>query len=177
MTSQTSTGKEPRTSRRWWLTAGVVTVTGLVLLRWSWGKWLHPIVDFGRELYVPWQIVSGRTLQVDLAYFNGPLSPWLNALAFRLFGTSLLTLVCLNAIVLAATVALLVWLFGRFGRPLTAAVGAVFFLVCFAFADPTSSGTYNFMAPYSHEVTHGFLLSLMVLVLLEQQGQRGLKDL
>ena len=51
-------------------------------------------------------------------------------------------------------------------------VGLAVFLCCFAFADPTGSGTYNFLAPYSHEMTHGFLLSLVALSLVVRLLER-----
>ena len=145
---------------------------GLALLRLSWDKWLHPVIDFGRELYVPWQILAGRALLVDLSYFNGPLSPTVNALGFRLFGVGLTTLVWLNIVILVVVVALLHDLLGRFARPSTSLVGLVVFLSCFALADPSGSGTYNFIAPYSHEMTHGFLLSLLALSALVRHADR-----
>jgi hypothetical protein len=57
----------------------VLLAVGAALLAWTWRKWPDILVDFGRELYIPWQLVSGKVLYVDIAYFNGPLSPYLNA--------------------------------------------------------------------------------------------------
>jgi len=34
---------------------------------------------FGWEVHVPWQLTESRALQQELAYFNGPLSPYFNA--------------------------------------------------------------------------------------------------
>src|SRR5258705_2739607 len=79
----------------------VVAVTGIVMLAWSWGTWPDVMVDFGRELYVAWRLANGQRLYADLAYFNGPLSPYVNGLWFRLFGASLRTLVAANIVVLA----------------------------------------------------------------------------
>ena len=45
------------------------------LLWWSWRRWPDPLVDFGRELYVPWRINAGQVLYRDLASLFGPLSP------------------------------------------------------------------------------------------------------
>src|SRR5439155_1755159 len=70
-------------------------------------RWADPLVDFGRELYVPWQLVRGRVLYADVAYLNGPLSPYLNALWFRLFGISMRTLVLCNAGILGIVIVLL----------------------------------------------------------------------
>ena len=38
---------------------------------WSVGP--DPLIDFGRELYVPWRITEGDVLYRDVAYFNGPV--------------------------------------------------------------------------------------------------------
>ena len=77
----------------------------LGLTWWSWRKWPDPLIDFGRELYVPWQITEGRVLYRDIESLFGPLSPYVNALWFRLFGVSLTTLVICNLAILAATTA------------------------------------------------------------------------
>ena len=65
----------------------------------------RPLIDFGRELYVPWQITRGKMLSRDIASLFGPLSPYINALWFRLFGVSLITLALANLAVLCLTVA------------------------------------------------------------------------
>ena len=75
---------------------------------WTWQTWADVLVDFGREVYVPWQLTEGKVLYRDIAYFNGPLSPYLNSIWFRLFGTSILTLAICNLAILAALVCLCV---------------------------------------------------------------------
>ncbi len=62
------------------------------------------LIDFGRELYVPWQIRQGRVLYRDIASLFGPLSSYVNASWFRLFGVSLLTLAICNMAVFAPTI-------------------------------------------------------------------------
>ena len=81
----------------------VALALGAVALALTWQTWPHAFVDFGRELYVPWRLVEGEVLYRDVLYFNGPLSPYLNALWFALFGTSLRTLVLCNLATVAAT--------------------------------------------------------------------------
>lgn len=69
-----------------------LTALTFFLLTWlTWRKWPDILIDFGRELYVPWRLIQGEVLYRDLAYLNGPFSPYLNALWFRLFGDSFLT--------------------------------------------------------------------------------------
>src|SRR5687767_3427150 len=46
------------------------------LVAWSWRKWGDVFVDFGHEVYIPWQLSEGRVLYRDIAYFMGPLSQY-----------------------------------------------------------------------------------------------------
>lgn len=140
-------------------------LVGCFLLAMFWATWAHVLIDFGRELYVPWQLLEGRRLYVDLAYFNGPFSPYVNALWFRLFGVSLATLIAANA----ALLVMMLWLLYRVlvdlsGR-LAALVASIAFLVLFALGNPGGEN-YNFLCPYSHEMTHGLFLSLAALTSL-----------
>src|SRR5437016_2475231 len=86
----------------------VIAAAGLVTLVWSWGTWPDVLIDFGRELYLPWQITRGRALYRDLAHINGPLSPYVNAAWFSLLGVSLRSLVIGN-IVIATGIAILLY--------------------------------------------------------------------
>src|SRR5713101_3014133 len=90
-----------------WAGPLLVAAVAATMLAVTWSRWADPLVDFGRELYVPWQLVRGRVLYADVAYLNGPLSPYLNALWFRLFGVGIRTLVLCNVAIVAAIVVLL----------------------------------------------------------------------
>ena len=48
------------------------------------GTWPDALIDFGRELYVPWQLTLGKVLYRDVQSYYGPLSPYINALWFKL---------------------------------------------------------------------------------------------
>ena len=63
-----------------WLGPFTVLLVGAIDARWTWRKWPDVLPDFGRELYAAWQLSAGKTLYTDVAYFKGPLSPFLNAL-------------------------------------------------------------------------------------------------
>ena len=54
----------------------ILLAATIAMLWWTWFKWPDPVVDFGRELYTAWQISEGKVLYRDIAYFNGPLSPY-----------------------------------------------------------------------------------------------------
>ncbi|MGA2032203.1 MAG: hypothetical protein ABSG68_08115 [Thermoguttaceae bacterium] len=136
------------------------------LLACTWNAWADPVVDFGREAYVPWLLLQGAHLYRDVAYFNGPLSPYVNAAVFSLLGPSIRSLLIANAVVLACIAALLFYLLRRIAGRACAAAGLFIFFLLFAFGNYEDVANYNYLAPYSHEMTHGLLLSLMGLASL-----------
>jgi hypothetical protein len=147
-------------------------LTFAALLAWSWRKWPDPLVDFGRELYMAWQISEGRVLYRDLASLFGPLSPYVNALWFRLFGTSLVTLALCNTAIFAATIAGIHHLVRIATDRVTATAASLSAVVLFGFSQYLDVGNYNFVTPYSHEATPGIALSVAALVAL-QHGLSG----
>jgi hypothetical protein len=149
-----------------WCDGFIIMLAAGLMLAWTWRTWPDPLVDFGRELYVPWQITMGRVLYRDIAYFNGPLSPYVNALWMRLLGVSLTTLIVANLTVLAAVLALLYALLDAAASRVAALLGALLFVTLFAFGRLVTIGNYNFVCPYSHEITHGVALSLGALACL-----------
>jgi Dolichyl-phosphate-mannose-protein mannosyltransferase len=89
-------------TRRPGLLAAAPYAVFAVLTAVSWNRWIEPFVDSGRELMVPWRLAHGERLYRDVAFYHGPLGPWLAALADLVAGRSL------NArILLSAAIALL----------------------------------------------------------------------
>lgn len=156
----------PATPR--WLGPVVTLALGVALLAWTWGKWADVLIDFGGELYVAWRLREGDVLYRDLAYFTGPLSPYLNSLWFRCFGTSVMTLVIANLALLALTTTLLYRLSVALANRFAATVACALFLALCALAAHQGAGNYNFVCPYSHEMTHATLLSLAALTALRR---------
>jgi hypothetical protein len=152
------------------LTLHAVTFAALTL--WSWRKWADPFVDFGRQLYIPWQLSNGKVLYRDIAHLFGPFSQYLNALLFRLFGVSLTTLIFSNLTILAATVAGIHYLFAVSCGPSAATAASMLVLLLFGFSQYIDVGNYNFVCPYSHEATHSIALAVGVMVCL----YRGVRD-
>lgn len=139
----------------------IVAVVGVAAVAWGWGRRPDVLVDFGRELYVPWRLAAGEVLYSDIAYFNGPLSPYWNAIWFRAFGASLQTLSVVNAVLLALLVALLYRLLRCVASRLAATVACLLMITTFATSQLDTLANYNFLTPYSHEATHGLLLALL----------------
>lgn len=154
-----------------WLRRDLGTILVLILLfaflcTATWRKWADLYFDFGRELYQPWQLSQGKVLYRDLYLEYGPLSKYFNAMLFCLFGVSFTTLFVGNLVILAA----LVWLLYRLSVGMTerwtATVTTAIFLCLFGFAQYAVNGNFNFVAPYSHEATHGTVICFLLLFCL-----------
>src|SRR5262249_37845680 len=157
-----------------WLGPSLIALVAFAMLRWTWMAWPDLLIDFGRELYVPWRLAEGQVLYRDIAYFNGPLSSYWNSAWFRGFGASVTTLVASNLLVLGALTALLYRMLCQIGSRVGATAACLMFILLFGFGQFLNIGNYNFAAPYSHDLTHGMLLSILALtfVALYQRHRR-----
>jgi hypothetical protein len=141
----------------------LVSGTLFVLLRFSWMKWPDVLIDFGRELYVPWLIAEGNVLYRDVLYFASPLSPYWNALWFRLFGPGLSVIVWVNIGLLFLLLLAMYRVMRYAATPFAATLACLMFVSLFAVGRYTLIGNYNYVTPYSHEATHGMLLSWVAI--------------
>lgn len=132
---------------------------GLGMAWMSWRKWCDPFIDYGHQLYVPWQIAEGRVLYRDIPYLYGPFSVYFNSVLYRLFGVHLLTLALFDHLLLAV----LVWLVFRVIEE-TCDFAAAFacaacFLAIMAFSQYTPVDNENYITPYSHELVHAMVFT------------------
>src|SRR5438874_1108910 len=139
-----------------------VTIDRLILLGaavalawWSWGTWPDPIIDWGSELYFAWRIAAGQVLYRDLAYFNGPLSVYFNGLLFALFGAGQHVIWYANLLILAAMILMLYALVRELSGRFAALVCGLAFIAVFAFPHYVVVSNYNYVTPYTQEMTHG----------------------
>ena len=84
--------------------AALATVALWIVSR---GKWGYAIVDSGREWIIPECLARGELLYRDIVYWFGPLTPYLHALLFRLFGSTFQTLVLAGVLASIAVLAAL----------------------------------------------------------------------
>ncbi len=151
----------------------VLLAAGVGMLAWTWRAWPDPLIDFGRELYVPWRLSRGDALFTDVAWLNGPLSQYWNALLFRVFGPGMMVLAAGNVVVLGACVLMLHRLLARLAGRAAATTAGLTFLLVFAFGQYVGIANYNWVTPYSHELTHGIALALAALVGLARWHRTG----
>ncbi|MGA9777125.1 MAG: glycosyltransferase family 39 protein [Limisphaerales bacterium] len=150
-----------------WAGLAVVAMAFVAAAAVSWRKWPDVLIDFGLQLYLPWRIDHGAVLYRDLHYLSGgPLSQYFNALLFKIFGVSFRTLIFAN---LAITAAMLVLIYRRFlaaADRWTATTVCLGIVLVFAFNEYQVVGNYNYIAPYSHELFHGLVLSILAIAFL-----------
>lgn len=157
-----------------WSPPAALAVTFVAMLAFSWGTWPDVMTDFGTELYSSWQLAEGKALGRDVFLpQTGTLTPYFNALAFGILGTSLRTLVLVNLCILVGITALLHRLLRELGDRLSATLATGFFLVVFAFGQYVGIGNYNYVTPYSHGATHGMALSLLAIAFLWRHSTTG----
>jgi 4-amino-4-deoxy-L-arabinose transferase-like glycosyltransferase len=127
----------------------------------SWERWGNPLVDCGREMNQPLRLARGEMLYSEVRHIYGPLSPYVNAALYEIFGPSLDVLYASGILCSIIILAIVYWLgrqlMGR--RASTAATLSVMWLCAFKQAG-------NYMLPYSYSALHGCLLGLITLALL-----------
>ena len=151
----------------------LISIAFIAMFGWTWGRWVDVAEDLGRELYVPWQLAQGKVLYRDIAYFNGPLSPYFNALWFRVFGPGFWILVSANVGVILAITALVFYTGKSLGNRFAATLASLVFLCAFAFSVIKPHGNFSYAAPYSHEMTHGILLCFGLMACFCRYHQTG----
>ena len=142
----------------WVVLIAVSFIFGLAV---SWERWGNPLVDCGREMNQPLRLAHGEMLYSDVRHIYGPLSPYVNALLYRIFSPSLGVLYADGIFTAIVILALVYWLARRLmGRvPAAAATLSVMWLCAFKQAG-------NYILPYSYSALHGCALGLLSLGLL-----------
>ncbi|MCX5659072.1 MAG: glycosyltransferase family 39 protein [Planctomycetota bacterium] len=146
----------------------VVAAAGAYMLHHGWDRWNDILVDFGRELYFPWQILQGKVLYRDLASINGPLSPYVNAVWFSVFGVSLRTLILCNLAITAGIVWMVYLLMRTVADRFAATCACLAFVFLCGFSQYGLFGNENYLAPYCHEALHGCALNLASVLCLHR---------
>jgi hypothetical protein len=161
--------------RRRWSGPAVVAAAFIALLVWTRQRLADVLVDFGVQLYVPWQLSEGKVLYRDIAHYTGPLSIYYCAAAFRIFGVNLRVLELANLPILIGIVIAIYYLANRLGGRLCAVICGLSFLALFAFAHISIAGNYNYVTPYEYDYTHATLLCLACVIFLHRMILRRRK--
>ena len=144
-----------------------------VFLDISWMKWGDLIVDSGKEWYVPVQLLSGKVLYRDLAWYYGPLVPYLNALFFKLGGVQIGSLVFSGFLSLILTVYALHHLAKRALGTYEAVLVVSTFILVFAFGFYVMPRNYNFIIPYTYAAPYGLAFALLSVLFFQKAREKA----
>jgi 4-amino-4-deoxy-L-arabinose transferase-like glycosyltransferase len=153
------------------ISISILVCIGTFMLFLSWRKWPDLVVDFGGELYVPWQLMHGAVYNKDIIAGFGPLSYYINTFLFWVFGVNWMVIAVFNILLIIVLTCILYLFFLKTTDRVTATITGAVFLGLFAFAQYTGTGNYNFVTPYSHHLTHGVILSFVTLFLFRSYVQ------
>ena len=140
----------------------ILWILSLVALLTFVGHYSGILIDFGREVYYPEQILNGKILYKDLFNIYGPLAYQFNAILYKLFGAKLSTLYgvgCCCSIAIVSGIYLIAQKF--LSKFLSFCVG--FFTIAVGI---TATCIFNFHFPYSWAVVYGLILFLFSLYFL-----------
>jgi 4-amino-4-deoxy-L-arabinose transferase-like glycosyltransferase len=156
-----------------WAGFAIITLAFAAGAALTWRKWPDLIIDFGQQLYIPWQLSQGAVLYRDIFYMaGGPLSQYWHALLFHLFGPSFLVIIISNFTFTALMLFIIYRQFGRSAGLLCGLTITLAIVSIFCFSQYAGVGNYNYAAPYSHEMLHGLFLSIAAITLLAQWRER-----
>lgn len=130
------------------------------------------IVDCGREVYYPTQILLGKVLYKDIFNIYGPFSYMLNAFLFKIFGINLNVLYVVGCLC-AFCVSILIYLISK--RFLSKFLS--FSISIFTIAiGVLNTHLFNFVFPYSFAILYGivsFLVSLWFLLKYQENSEKN----
>ena len=115
--------------------------------------------DNGRDFVAADLLLHGKILYRDIAYYFGPLAPWVNSSLFRLFSPSVGVLLLTGAVVSLAVVMVAYLLARQFLSPGVAALGAVLVVAYAVYG----YNMFCYAVPYTFAATYGLLFSLLTL--------------
>lgn len=143
--------------------AAVAVLAGVaaVALLQSWQRWLDPLIDTGRDLYIPEQIARGAKLYRDIRYQYPPLAPYLLAL---IGGRSLAAYIAIG-ITQSLAAASAIYIAGRRVAGKTGAFGATLLFLALCMTNASTWGV-TWIFPYSYAATFGMTLLLIALAAL-----------
>lgn len=139
----------------------IIALVFITLLFFSWHRWTGLIIDSGRELDLPLRLLRGELLYRDVYYLYAPLSPYFNALLYKVFGANLNVLQMSGIFFSIVLTTLCYRISRRLLSPAESAI-AVSAIVIICIFKPGG----NLIQPYAFAALHGTVLSLATLLMI-----------
>jgi hypothetical protein len=121
----------------------------LFLVGVTWLKWGELVTDTSRELFTPYQLLTGRVIYKDIFYPYGFLPPYIIAFLYAAFGVHINTAVSCGLAVTVIMSVLLYRISRFFMDEIFSGLTVITFLFVFAFGFYVGNGIFNYILPYS----------------------------
>lgn len=142
----------------------------LVFSIFFFAKCANPIIDFSREAYIPYKMLSGSVLVKDIFLIYGSFGYILNSLIFKIFGANF------NFLFLEANLISFLFLitFYFISRSYLNIKETVLFSFCYVSVNIFSTATFSFATPYSFSTLWGYFGAyLSYLCFLKKKSALG----
>lgn len=143
----------------------IILIITLFFLAVSWLKWGHPVMDCGREAYLPWQINNGKILYTDLYNYYGPFAYHLISIAYKIIGTTLNTIYITGIITSLSIYTVLYLLARKLLSPYVSAITVITYILIGSLT-PNLGGYEGTIFPYSFASLFGLLFILLQIYFL-----------
>lgn len=123
----------------------------------------HLLVDCGREVYYPTQVLLGKVLYKDIFNIYGPFSYMFNAMLFKIFGVNLNVLYLAGCVCALSVITLIYLISIKFLSKILSFAISIFTVSI----GVLSLHLFNFVFPYSYGMLYGlvaFLFSVWLLL-------------
>lgn len=130
---------------------------------------LNPLIDTGREFYLPLRVLNGEVLYRDIFNIYGPLAYQINAFAYKIPGANINALRIfgsLNSTLIMIAIFFILREFFTENNKENSAL-TLFLWTCPLFLGIFYTGTFNYTVPYAFAMTYGlcfFLFSLLFFI-------------
>lgn len=128
------------------------------------------LIDCGREVYYPTQILIGKILYKDLFNIYGPFAYQFNALLFKIFGINL-NVLYLSGCFCSFSISTLIYLISKRFLPAFLSFAISIFTIS---VGVLNTNLFNFIFPYSYGMLYGitaFLMSFFILLKYQEKPQ------
>lgn len=145
----------------------LICILGLIFFV---GHFSGILIDFGREVYYPEQILKGKVLYKDLFNIYGPFSYQINAILYKIFGAKLSALFGAGIACSLLTVSGIYLIAKKFLSGFLSFSIGIFSIVI----GVATTSIFNFHFPYSWAMLYGlvaFLYSLLFLIKFQEDNK------
>lgn len=131
----------------------------------------HLLIDCGREVYYPTQMLLGKVLYKDIFNIYGPFAYMFNAMLFKLFGINL-NILYLAGCVCSFLISSLIYLISKQFLSKFLSFAIAVFTISIGILN---TNLFNFVFPYSYAMLYGivsFLISVWFLLKYQENPEK-----